>query len=246
MSNIKGNQHMEKVAVILCGGLGTRLRPYTITIPKPLMPIGDYSILEIIVKQLKEAQFDRLILAVNYRSDLIKAFFQDGARFGIKIEYSEESEPLGTIAPLKNISSLPEKFMVMNGDILTNLNYGDYFSAYNPKSEFALVPTYKKVYKSEFGVLTLNNHGNLADFSEKPSQELFISMGVYYFSQKLFEYVPDNTPFGFDQLMLKALEGNERIKCPEHIGDWLDIGNHQDYEYAQDNWNNISRRLFLG
>lgn len=237
---------MDRVAVILCGGLGTRLRPYTITIPKPLMPIGDHSILEVIVKQLKAAQFDRLVMAVNYRSDLIKAFFQDGSKFGIPIEYSEENEPLGTIAPLRNIHSLPEKFMVMNGDILTDLNYARYFSAYDPEKEFALIPRYKKVYKSEFGVLKLSDEGNLTAFSEKPSQELFISMGVYYFSQRLFEYVPDDAPYGFDQLMLSALDGREKIKCPEHLGEWLDIGNHKDYEYAQDNWEGISARLFGG
>ena len=230
---------MKKTAVILCGGQGTRLRPYTITIPKPLMPIGDRSILEIVVNKLKNHNFTKLIFAVNYRSDLIKAYFKNGENFGVEIEYADETEPLSTIAPLRNIKTLPEKFLVMNGDILTDMNFEYYFNQFDPNSEFALVPVYRKKYKVDFGVMQLDQNNYLNHFQEKPEHELLVSMGVYFFSQKIFDIIPEEGAFGFDQLMLSAIEKNLKVLCPEHKGNWLDIGRHEDYAYAQDNLSSL-------
>ncbi|MGD0466151.1 MAG: sugar phosphate nucleotidyltransferase [Gammaproteobacteria bacterium] len=234
---------MEKTAIIMCGGQGSRLRPYTITIPKPLMPLGDGAILEIIVKQLEKYCFDKLILAVNYRSDLIKAYFQNGEKFGISIEYVDEVEPLGTIAPLRNVKNLPDQFLVMNGDILTDLNFDYYFRKFNAESECALVPVYRKNYKVDFGVLQINENSHLESFQEKPEKELLVSMGVYFFSSKIIDLIPKSGSFGFDQLMLLALEKNLKVLCPEHNGYWLDIGRHEDYMYAQDNFQQLIKSL---
>lgn len=225
---------MGHTAVIMCGGQGVRLRPYTITIPKPLMPLGNESILEIVVKQIKRHNFTKLIFAVNYRSDLIKAYFQNGEKFGVEIEYVDEHEPLGTIAPLRNMKNLPEKFLVMNGDILTDVKFDSYFHQFNPESEFALIPVYRKNYKVDFGVLRTTPSGELKKFEEKPETELLVSMGVYFFSSKVLELIPQKGAFGFDQLMHVALEKNLKVLCPEHKGHWLDIGRHEDYAYAQD------------
>ena len=226
---------MTRTAIILCGGQGTRLRPYTITIPKPLMPLGDTSILEIIIKQLQKNGFQKIILAVNYRSDLIKAYFQDGSKSGVDIQYVDEHEPLGTIGPLRNIKDLPDKFLVMNGDILTDLNFIEYFDKFNPAAEFALIPTFKRTYQIDFGVLEFNSAAGILEiFSEKPKKELYVSMGVYFFSPRIFHLIPQEGSFGFDQLMLAALEKKLTVRCLEHHGFWLDIGRHEDYEYAQD------------
>lgn len=234
---------MEKTAIILCGGQGTRLRPYTITIPKPLMPLGDSSVLEIIVRQLKKYKFTNLIFAVNYRSDLIKAYFQDGKKFGVNIEYVEEYEPLGTIAPLRNIKSLPDKFLVMNGDVLTDLDFNCYFDQFDPKSQFGLVPVYKKNYQIDFGVLESSDEDFLVKFEEKPKKDLFVSMGVYFFSKKIIELIPKTGSFGFDQLMLLALKKHFKVFCPRHNGYWLDIGRHEDYTYAQDHITSLIQNI---
>lgn len=230
---------MDKTAVILCGGQGVRLRPYTITIPKPLMPLGDRSILDIVVEYLKRHGFQRLIFAVNYQSQLIKAYFQDGARFGVHIEYIEEDEPLGTIGPLRNIVSLPDKFLVMNGDILTDMNLSSYFDMFDPKLEFALVPTYKKKYNVDFGVIQRDEKGCLASFEEKPQKDLLVSMGIYFFTSRLQEVIPPMGSFGFDALMHLALQKNLKISCPVYEGKWLDIGRHEDYAYAQDHYREL-------
>jgi len=230
---------MKKTAVILCGGQGARLRPYTITIPKPLMPLGDRSILEVVVEKLKQHGFEKLIFAVNYRSDLIKAYFQKGENFGVEIEYVEEMEPLGTIGPLRNIKSLPDKFLVMNGDILTDMDFSYYFDQFDPKSEFALVPVFKKKYKIDFGVLQVSEQRCLTHFQEKPEIDLSVAMGIYFFSPKILDYVPKKGSFGFDQLMLLALKNNLKVSCPEYDGYWLDIGRHEDYAYAQDHFRDL-------
>ncbi len=230
---------MKKTAIILCGGQGARLRPYTITIPKPLMPLGDRSILEVVVEQLKQHGFEKLIFAVNYRSDLIKAYFQSGEKWGISIEYAEETEPLGTIGPLRNIKNLPSKFLVMNGDILTDLNFDFYFNEFDPQTEFALVPVYKKHYKIDFGVLKTDDFGLLKGFEEKPTVDLLVSMGVYFFSSEIVDHIPKSGSFGMDQLMLSTLQKKFKVKCPTHEGAWLDIGRHEDYAYAQDHFRDL-------
>src|SRR5438132_9740917 len=118
---------MSRRAVVLAGGKGTRLRPYTTVLPKPLMPIGEYPILEVVVRQLVQAGFDRITMAVNHQAELIRAFFGDGSKWGISIDYSLEDKPLGTMGPLRLITDLPDHFLVMNGDILTDLDFGAFF-----------------------------------------------------------------------------------------------------------------------
>jgi NDP-sugar pyrophosphorylase family protein len=227
---------MTKTAIILCGGQGTRLRPYTFTIPKPLMPLGDRAILDLVIEQLAFHGFKRIVLAVNYRSDFIRAYFGSGEKLGVCLEYVEEDEPLGTIGPLKNIPNLPEKFLVMNGDILTNIDFSAFYDLFCPDESFALVPVHKKSYKVDFGVMGTSPEGFLHSFQEKPCQELLVSMGIYYFSPKVLNWIPKEGSFGFDQMMLCALEKNLPVSCPVSDSTWLDIGRPEDYAYAQDHY----------
>jgi NDP-sugar pyrophosphorylase family protein len=225
------NNH-KKRAVILAGGKGTRLRPYTVVLPKPLMPIGDYPILEVIIRQLVQNKFSHITLAVNHQADLIKTFFGDGYKWGIKIDYSLEDKPLSTMAPLKLIKDLPDNFLVMNGDVLTDLNYGEFYEYHIKNKNIFTISSYQREVKSEFGVLELDNQNNLVGFKEKPIEKYNVSMGIYMVSKKAVEYIPKNSFYGFDNLMLDLIKDKQHPKIKKFDGFWLDIGRPDDYEIA--------------
>ncbi len=223
---------MSKRAVVLAGGKGTRLKPYTITLPKPLVPVGDdMPVLEIIIRQLKSHGFDHITLAVNHMSEIIKAFFGDGSKWDLKIDYSEESEPLGTMGPLKNILDLPDNFLVMNGDIITDLNYSSFFSEHSKKNSIFTISSFERNEQVDYGVLT-SQKGLLNKLSEKPIIKYEVSMGVYMLSKEVLDYIPNDKEFGFDQLMHKLLEKNKEVHVKKHTKYWLDIGRPSDYQIA--------------
>lgn len=225
---------MSKTAVLLAGGMGTRLHPYTVTFPKPLMPIGNLPILEILIRQLKDSDFKRIVLAVNHQAELIKAYFGSGEKWGISIEYSLEPKPLGTMGPLKLISNLPENFLVMNGDILTNLNFSDLYSAHVKAQNIFTISSYRRFDKSSYGVLSVDEAGHLVDFKEKPELAVEVSMGVYIASSKILEIIPENKPYGFDHLVLDLIRMKKFPTVRRFEGHWLDIGIPSDYEKATD------------
>jgi len=223
---------MSKRAVVLAGGKGTRLKPYTITLPKPLVPVGDdMPVLEIIIRQLKSYGFDHITLAVNHMSEIIKAFFGDGSKWDLKIDYSEESEPLGTMGPLKNILDLPDNFLVMNGDIITDLNYSSFYSEHSKKNSIFTISSFERNEQVDYGVLT-SQKGLLNKLSEKPIIKYEVSMGVYMLSKEVLDYIPNDKEFGFDQLMHKLLENNKEVHVKKHTKYWLDIGRPSDYQIA--------------
>ncbi len=234
---------MEKRAVILCGGIGSRLRPYTITIPKPLMPLGDVSILEVILTQLKKHQFSHVTLSVNYRAELIRAYLQDGEKFGLKIDYSEETKPLSTVGPLTLITDLPEKFLVLNGDVLTDLDFGKLLSEHDHNQAQATISLSKRIHQIDFGVFEFDQKDQFTNFLEKPEHSYLVSMGVYCFSRTILQSVPQNTTFGFDDLMHHALDKDLKLRFHHHDGFWLDIGRHEDYAKAQDEWPRLRSEL---
>ncbi len=160
---------MSKRAVILSGGKGTRLRPYTVVLPKPLMPLGEYSILEIVIRQLVKYGFTHITLAVNHQAELIKAFFGDGTKWNVKIDYSLEDKPLSTMGPLKLIQDLPDNFLVMNGDILTDLNFSSFYEDHVKQKSIFTISSYERTHIMEYGVLEINDEKELTGFSEKPS-----------------------------------------------------------------------------
>lgn len=233
---------MIKHAVILAGGKGSRLRPYTIVLPKPLMPIGDYPILEVIVRQLVVQGFTNITLAVNHQAELIKAFFGDGSKWGISIEYSLEDQPLGTMGPLKLINNLPEHFLVMNGDILTDIVFAEFFDNHVNSGAIYTISSHLREEMIDYGVLQTNN-GFLTGFKEKPKNMYEVSMGIYMLSKKVLNFIPENTPYGFDQLMLALLAKNEPVAVKTFTGLWLDIGRPDDYVKAIEQFDQLKDKI---
>ncbi len=231
-------------AIILAGGKGTRLRPYTTLIPKPLVPLGGkYSILEIIIMQLSTSGFTHITLAVNHLSQLIMAYFGDGERLGVKIDYSLEEGELSTIGPLTLIDDLPENFLVMNGDILCDLNYKTFFDAHVAAGSRISVSAFRREVKIDFGVLRYDESGRLNDFQEKPEYDFDVSMGIYCINRSVIDALPRGKKYGFDNLMIDGLAKNEAIDIRPFSGYWLDIGRPDDYEYADENFTELSAKL---
>lgn len=223
---------MSRRAVILAGGRGTRLRPYTVVLPKPLMPIGEYPILEIVIRQLSAQGFDRITLAVNHQAEIIMAFFGNGSRWGIKIDYSLEEKPLSTMGPLKLIHDLPENFLVMNGDVLTDIRFDDLFDYHCSHGNIFTISAHTREQISEYGILEVNSDGRLIGFKEKPSMTFQVSMGVYVANRRILEIIPSNTLYGFDHLMMDLIQRGIPPSVKPFLGYWLDIGRPDDYQEA--------------
>lgn len=223
---------MSRRAVILAGGKGTRLRPYTVVLPKPLMPIGEFPILEVIIRQLVQHGFDRVTMAVNHQAEIIKAFFQDGAKWGIRIDYSLEDKPLSTMAPLRLINDLPENFLVMNGDILTDLSFSDFFTEHTSRNNIFTISSHVREQKIDYGVLESDANGYLSGFKEKPCSKYLVSMGVYMASRRIMDFIPEGQSYGFDNLMLDLIAAKQPAAVREFDGYWLDIGRPDDYMQA--------------
>ena len=223
---------MCKRAIILAGGKGTRLKPYTIALPKPLVPIGDKPILEIIIKRLIENGFEHITITINHLADIIKAFFGDGSKWGIKIDYSLEEKPLSTMGPLSLIDDLPENFLIMNGDVLSDINFSTLMQKHQNSKNIFTISSYKRKQKSNYGVLEIGENKSLIGFKEKPVVEYDVSMGIYIANKRILDYIPYNQSYGFDQLMLDLIADNNPAKVIRHNGYWLDIGRPDDYAKA--------------
>jgi NDP-mannose synthase len=220
-------------AVILAGGRGTRLRPYTATLPKPLVPIGeDMSILEIVLRQLGHQGFTRATIAVGHLGQLIQAYAGDGSQWGIAVDYAVEDEPLGTMGPVvKMLDRLPEHFLVMNGDILTDIDYVAMLADHVASGAPLTVATYAREVLIDFGVLETDG-GKVVGFREKPSLSYTVSMGIYAISRSALARYPVGRPFGFDELMVDLIERGDLPASAPFDGYWLDIGRPEDYERA--------------
>ena len=218
--------------MILAGGMGTRLRPYTVVLPKPLMPIGNYPILEVIVRQLAGQGFRHITMAVNHQAGLIEAFFGDGRKWGLRIDYSLEQQPLGTIAPLTLIPDLPEHFLLMNGDVLTDLRFGELVARHLACGRLFTISAAARRHIIDYGVLEISAANELSGFREKPSVEYLVSMGVYVVDRRILERVPAGRKFSFDDLMLDMLRNGLPVQVEPYHGYWLDIGRPDDYMQA--------------
>ncbi|MFF5160732.1 sugar phosphate nucleotidyltransferase [Streptomyces sp. NPDC000348] len=234
-------------AVILAGGKGTRLRPYTSRLPKPLVPIGDeFSILEIVLSQLSQQGFDSVTLAIGHLGHLIRSFVGDGSRWNMDITYASEDTPRGTIGPVLGIlDRLPEHFLVMNGDILTDLDYADVLTHHRRGDAPLTVATCTREVRIDFGVLTTTGN-RVVHFVEKPTIDYRVSMGVYGLSRTTLETYPPHMPFGFDDLVLDLLaRGVQPAEYP-FDGYWLDIGRPDDYDRANAEFDSIKGTLLKG
>lgn len=225
-------------AVILCGGKGTRLRPYTTVLPKPLMPIGEMPILEVVMHQLKRAGISRITVAVGYLAELIEAFFRDGSRIGVPIDYSIETEPLGTVGPLTLIDGLDQPFLMMNGDILTDLDYADLLRFHRASGAAATIASYERTVKIDFGVLETDASNAITDYIEKPSYNYRVSMGIYVFQPEVLRHLTYNQRFDFPDLVKLMIGLGEKVVTYPFSGYWLDMGRPDDYERANEEFEN--------
>jgi len=237
---------MSRRAVILAGGKGTRLRPYTVVLPKPLMPVGDYSILEVIIRQLAHFGIDHITLAVNHQAELLRSYFGDGSRWDVKLDHSLEETALGTMGPLHLIKDLPENFLVMNGDVLSDLNYRQLIEDHAASGVLFTIASKLREQLVDYGVLDVNGERVLTGFTEKPRLQYEVSMGVYVVNRSVLEFIPANRPYGFDNLMLDLLAANKRVVVRRHEGYWLDIGRPDDYMQAVDEFADMKSRLLFG
>ena len=237
---------MCRRAVILAGGKGTRLLPYTTVLPKPLMPIGEYPILEVVVRQLVRHGFDRITIAVNHQAELIKAFCGDGSKWGIAIDYSLESKPMGTMGPLRLIRDLPDNFLVMNGDVLTDLDFGAFYDTHVAERALFTISSHRREHFIDYGVLETDRVGRLTGFREKPKTEYEVSMGVYMVSRQAVDFVAEGTSYGFDALMLDLLAAKQAVAVRCFGGYWLDIGRPEDCARASEEFDAMKSRFIDG
>jgi len=233
---------MSKRAVVLAGGKGNRLRPYTVVLPKPLMPIGEFPILEVILRQLAGQGFDRVTLAVNHQAEIVHAFCGDGSRWRIHIDYSLETGPLSTIAPLRLISDLPENFLLMNGDILTDLPMAKLYDEHVGQNRKFTIAAAERTNVIDYGVLHATRT-ELTGFEEKPRLQYLVSMGVYIVNRSVLDQVPEGRAYGFDHLMLDMLARGEPVYVERYSGYWLDIGRVDDYMRAIDEFGEQRQHL---
>jgi mannose-1-phosphate guanylyltransferase len=220
-------------AVILAGGKGVRLRPYTTTLPKPLVPIGDqHAILEIVMRQLAACGFSTVTIAIGHLGHIIRAYVGDGSQWGLRVGYSTEERPLGTMGPLLTmLDRLPEHFLAMNGDILTDLDFGAVLGRHRQSAAPLTIATYARKVHIDFGVLTTDS-GRVTGFAEKPSMDYRVSMGVYGVSRDTLAGYTPGLPLGFDELVLDLLKAATPPAAHEFDGYWLDIGRPDDYDRA--------------
>jgi NDP-mannose synthase len=232
-----GNVNLDRMkAVVLAGGRGTRLAPYTSVLPKPLMPVGDRSILEIVVEQLEESGIVEINFCVGYLSHLIQAVFDNRQNGHVNIEYVHEQDALGTAAPLRLVEGLDDTFLVMNGDVLTTLDYRDLVSYHRAQGNMMTIATHERTVKVDYGILHLDVRQRLQDFEEKPEIVNLVSMGIYVIEPKVLQYIPDERHFDVPDLVRVLLEGNEPVGAYRYEGLWFDIGRQDDYAEAAAAW----------
>jgi mannose-1-phosphate guanylyltransferase len=230
-------------AVILAGGRGVRLRPYTTTLPKPLVPIGDeYAIIEIVLRQLRDQGFSHITIAIGHLGQLIQAYCGGGEQWGLHIDYWSEDDPLGTMGPIiAHLDEVPEHFLVMNGDVLTDLNYAELLIGHQESGAPITVATYDRTVKIDFGVLSIGGQSgeHIVSFIEKPTEHFSVSMGIYALSRETLRPYIAGRPLGFDDLMLDLLADERFPRARPFNGYWLDIGRPEDYDTANEAWEKL-------
>ena len=219
-------------AVVLAGGKGTRLAPYTRIIPKPMMPIGDKAILEIMLHQMRRAGIDEVILTVGHLAGLMRAFFQDGAHLGIHICYSFENHPLGTAGPLSLIEGLDDTFMVCNGDVLTTLNMREFIDFHIQNKGVATIASHLRQVHIDLGVIQVNGDHSIIGYQEKPTMDYLVSMGIYIFEPEVLQYIPKDQYLDFPDLIKILVKDKKRVVAYPFDGYWEDLGRPDDYEQA--------------
>ena len=232
-------------AIILAGGKGSRLRPYTNLIPKPLVPVGNKkAILEIIIDQLSKSGFNHVTITINHFSKLIQSYFGTGKKFNLRIDYTEEKKTLGTFAPLLLVKDLPNNFLVLNGDTLTNLNYKKFLKNHIKSKAEVTVGSTKRVEKLNYGILKFKNN-KLLNFKEKPNMEMYVGIGIYALNKKVLNtyYKKQIRKIDFNEFLENRIKLKKITKIYDFKGSWFDIGNKKDYEFVNNNLNFIRSKI---
>lgn len=233
------------MAVILAGGKGARLKPFTMTIPKPLLPLDDVPILEVVIRQLAAARIERVVLTLGHLAHLFTASIGDGSRWGVNIEYCFEDEPLGTAGPLHLVKDLEDDFLVMNGDILTTLNYRDLIKAHRQGEAWGTIAVRRRTVQIDFGVVVTAEDGLLHDYMEKPTIPYDVSMGINVLSRRCLEFIPRLQKFDMPELMLAMRRADKRVICHKTDCYWQDIGRFDDYQRASEDFASDSARFLV-
>lgn len=219
------------MAVVLAGGLGMRLRPYTMNIPKPLLPLGDTPTMDIVMHQLAGDGFERVVITLGHLPELVKAFLGDGSRFGLSIEYQVEEEPLGTAGPLRLVHDLEEHFLVMNGDLLTTIDYRALVTDVAEHDAGATIALARRQVNIDYGVVHTTAAGTLERYEEKPALDYYVSTGVYALARRAVDKVPEGR-FDMPSLMSALVESDDVVRCLPTEAYWQDIGRFDDYQRA--------------
>jgi NDP-mannose synthase len=228
--------------IVLAGGTGTRLRPYTTVLPKPLMPVGDMPVLEILLRRLAAAGFIRVNLAVGHLAELIEAYFGDGRRYGLELVYWRESQPLGTAGPLAEMELESDRALVMNGDLLTTLEFAGLVDGHVASGAAATLAVKSREVPIDFGVVHMEGDA-VAAFEEKPVITYDVSMGVYVFEPRVVRLIPRGIHFDFPDLLAAVLERGWPVHGHRSTDFWLDIGRIEDYELALNQFEDLRAAL---
>lgn len=221
-------------AVILAGGKGTRLRPYTTSLPKPLVPLGDYPILEIILRQLSRQGFKDVVISTGHLAELIEAYCGKGKKWKLRIRYAREDKPLNTAGCLRTIRGLKPHFLVVNGDILTDLSFKKLYQHHRKQKGWATLGVVPRESKVDYGVVELGPDSTLAKYIEKPRLPYLVSMGVNVFDRRAIRYIRKGEAIGIPDLVLRLTARGKKVYCYKNDASWLDIGRPEDYQTAQD------------
>lgn len=231
-------------AVILAGGVGSRLAPYTLVFPKPLMPLGSTPILEVVVRQLARRGFEEVIVATGHLAELIETFFGSGDAFGIPIRYVREDEPLGTAGALGLVDGLDAPFLVMNGDILTTLDYGRLLDEHVASGADMTIATHEREQLVDFGVIEADETSDVTGYVEKPRLNYNVSMGVYALSPSALDAIEPGERLDIPVLVERLLASSRRVRVFPFEGFWLDIGRHDDFARAQEEFEIRKNELY--
>lgn len=231
--------------VILAGGKGTRLKPLTCVFPKPLVPLGNKPILEILLRRLSLLGLTNITLCTGYLSELIVALCGDGTKYGLDISYSKEESSLGTAGPLSAIRDLTDPFITMNGDLLTTLNFNRMLNFHVEQQASLTVAVFRRNVKIDFGVVETDESEDFVGFTEKPTYHFDVSMGINVIGRSAMQYVKDGQFMNMPDLIMKVHESGGKVCCYSEECYWLDIGRLDDYALAQEQFSE-NENMFLG
>lgn len=233
-------------AVILAGGRGTRLAPFTDVLPKPLVPLGDRPVLDHIIGRLHEHGFDDIVLAVGHRAESLRAHYGDGQRFGVSIRYSQEDTPLGTAGPLGIVPGLDAPFLVMNGDVVTDLDLTDFVRQHAQAEVLCTVAVTRREVPIDLGVIEFDARQRVVAYIEKPVHQYHASMGLYLFEPRVRDYIPAHQRLDLPALIQNLVAAGETVRCHPFSGYWRDIGSPADYAQAQSDFSRSERSGLSG